>query len=779
LAGVRQYRADDYVNMLNKYGTEQDNSTAYEFQHDGIVPDMSLTEQYESNGLFAKIIDAPAEEAVKHGYDLGLKETDEITQYIKKALDRLKWEDSASTAIKWSRLYGGALGVMLINDGGGIDEPLNWRRIKDIEEIRVYERAVVYPDYSSLYKYDPQDPTRSATPRFGMPEYYQVNSIYGQFWVHESRCLIFKNGIVPERTMQPFYRFWGIPEYIRIRRELRETLTSHSTGVKMLERSVQAIYSMKGLADLLATDEGMNIVIRRLQAIDMARGILNSIAIDNDGESYEFKNIQMAGVKDTIDTTCNLLSAVTSIPQTILFGRSPAGQNSTGKSDLENWYNYVEKIQKLNLRDNMSRLVDVVVAAGQYRGIIVEKPEINLAFNPLWSMSETEKVAVDQQKAQTQLVRAQAAQMYVDMGVLQPSEIRRGLAQEGEFQIEELIDGEDVQGGDLWGGAEAPPAEPAAPGIAPSGESGEREVMDGSADYGSVGVLVVKDGEVLIGRRTDNHLIGGPGGHIEAGENPKQAAVRETFEEFNILPTDLQYVGQLDGLDPKYGKPHIFICTDFKGRPKCKSPEMTDAAWARPDNLVRDCFPPFLASLGLLEDCSQNPKIASVSGGRGDGKEPENALKKALTAGGLRRIVLDADKEPLRDKNGQFASEGASGTGGNDPPKFSATGANPSLPPFTGSALDNHWGGKNDHSGEYPNFTKEQYAERALNLVRSSVSKGVLGYKAANGSIVRYDKAANDFVKGHDTGIATMFKPKSGEAYFNRQIKKDGGKQDD
>jgi phage-related protein (TIGR01555 family) len=397
--------------MLSKYGTAQDNSTAYEFQRDGIVPDMSLTEQYESNGLFTKIIDAPAEEAVKHGYDLGLKQSD-ITQYIDDILDRLKWEDKAATAIKWSRLYGGALGVMLINDGGGIDEPLNWRRIKDIEEIRIYERAVVYPDYSSLYNYDPRDPTRSATPRFGMPEYYQVNSIYGQFWVHESRCLIFKNGIVPERTMQPFYRFWGIPEYLRIRRELRETVTSHSMGVKMLERSVQAIYSMKDLASLLGTEEGMSIVVRRLQAIDMARGILNSIAIDNEGESYEFKTIPMAGVKDVIDTTCNMLSAVTNIPQTVLFGRSPAGQNSTGLSDLENWYNYIEKIQKLMLLDNMQQLIDVVIAAGQYRGNLVEKPDIKLTFKPLWSMSETEKTAADQQKAQTAQLKAQTAQIY-------------------------------------------------------------------------------------------------------------------------------------------------------------------------------------------------------------------------------------------------------------------------------------------------------------------------------------------------------------------------------
>ena len=44
---------------------------------------------------------------------------------------------------------------------------------------------------------------------------------------------------------------------------------------------------------------------------------------------------QFSGVSDVIDSTCNFLSALTSIPQTILFGRSPAGMNATGDADLE------------------------------------------------------------------------------------------------------------------------------------------------------------------------------------------------------------------------------------------------------------------------------------------------------------------------------------------------------------------------------------------------------------------------------------------------------------
>ena len=88
---------------------------------------------------------------------------------------------------------------------------------------------------------------------------------------------------------------------------------------------MQAIYSMKNLASLLATDDGEDQVVRRLEVIDMARGLLNSIAIDADGENYDFKSISFSGVKDVIDSTCNMLSALTNIPQTLLFGRSPAG----------------------------------------------------------------------------------------------------------------------------------------------------------------------------------------------------------------------------------------------------------------------------------------------------------------------------------------------------------------------------------------------------------------------------------------------------------------------
>ena len=140
---------DGYINLLTRYGTEQDSSTAYTYSPEDTVPDMDLTEQYIGNGLFAKIIDAPAEEAVKHGYDFKLNDP-EVKDFISDELDRLDWEEAAATAIKWTRLYGGAVIVMLVDDGCDLDEPLDWDEVEEIEELRVYERAVVQPDTSSL-----------------------------------------------------------------------------------------------------------------------------------------------------------------------------------------------------------------------------------------------------------------------------------------------------------------------------------------------------------------------------------------------------------------------------------------------------------------------------------------------------------------------------------------------------------------------------------------------------------------------------------------------------
>ena len=1130
---VRPHREDGYVNLLNKYGTKQDNSETYKFEREPVIPDMQLTGLYEGNGLFSKIIDTPAEEALKHGFDLNLK-SNEMNAFVDEVLDDLEWDEKATIAIKWARLYGGALIVMLIDDGRGLEEPVDWEHIRSIDELRVYERSIVQPDYASLYQQDYGGKgVGNRVSKFGQPEYYYVSSIYGSFKVHESRCLVFRNGVLPEQTSNATYLFWGMPEYVRIRRALRETVTAHTDSVKLLERSVQAIYSMKGLASLLTTDDGENQVLKRLQLVDTSRGLLNSIAIDSEGEQYDFKTFQFSGVKDVIDATCNMLSALTNIPQTILFGRSPAGMNATGDSDFESYYNFVEKIQRLMLKRNLRTLLDVVFRAGIASGDVAEEPDYKLEFKPLWSLSDTEQATVDQTKAQTALVKAQTAQAYVDMQALDPTEVRRRLASDEEFDVEDIISEDDeddllqsllgtepsalsdveaarknLEQGQTPGGAEqsvlaeshkdaanaenwvtingthvlidengvaqsggklkgnefkgaksqksseaskTSPTEPpsaknspdavfAKTGYKPSYTQNEqwamqtqeaaasylsekcgygydqcmgligsgkaideaknninkryvdvaeryenasdsqkrvmdlstedlardqaeawalnidpslnlssgwqrfvalhdlndkpqilddnefervsnqsefgklyRGVRDGfnvsasdiirdtmygdktyigqgrpdgfytstqketAVDYGhgnymtlclspkakaideqelnrlasteylgiapevvayslgynavvrrnapdgawvdngsgkkqeddhiifltreamcfpestspradaadtdrGVGVLVVQDGRFLCGTRLKGGSVGGPGGHIEAGESPEDAAIRETQEEFGITPKDLMPVAFLSDLKPPYCPSHVFLCTDFDGSIRCADGEMTSPGFITAEKVAElstqnpeRLFPPFAQSItALLDVLSSNPGLTS---------EVQNAKMKD-------RMDFNEADHP-RDENGQFAeSDGSSSGSIESGPAVSPEGENVPCTGFASPArLEDH--ATRHGLAEMDFATKEEYQQKGIDFLKQPCGGDVIGYARPDGVVVRFNTKTTEYATGVPGGpLKTYMKAKcnrkTGEArpevamkYYEFNREKDLKEEDD
>lgn len=130
------------------------------------------------------------------------------------------------------------------------------------------------------------------------------------------------------------------------------------------------------------------------------------------------------------------------------------------------------------------------------------------------------------------------------------------------------------------------------------------------------GVLVVRDGKVLVGTRREAAHHGelcGPGGHIESGETPEVAARRETMEEFGIRCGKLRPLGVQDG--GRYGGSAIFLCSDFEGEPKTDETEMTDPRWLSLEEIGQEqkVFQPFRQSLRLFPVAKSFQEVAKMN----------------------------------------------------------------------------------------------------------------------------------------------------------------------
>lgn len=94
-----------------------------------------------------------------------------------------------------------------------------------------------------------------------------------------------------------------------------------------------------------------------------------------------------------------------------------------------------------------------------------------------------------------------------------------------------------------------------------------------------VGVFVVKDGKVLLGKRKNAHGEGGwcfPGGHLELNESWEECAKRETLEETGLTIKNIRFSTATNDIFEKEGKHYItlFMIAEYdSGEVKIMEPD--------------------------------------------------------------------------------------------------------------------------------------------------------------------------------------------------------------
>lgn len=395
-----------YANVFLNANTAGDRGSYTRAAYSRIMQNQELENLYEGDGFARRIVDLPAEEMLRAGYVVeGVDDSGEVLSY----LENIQANEKLTDALRWNYLYGGAIIVMVVRDGGKFEDPLNVANAQEIEGLRVYDRWQI--SHTEFYN-------DLADKRFGLPNLYTISPIRGvPYEVHESRCLVFDGVPVPARVRDR-NDGWGASKLQQCFDQLQRFGMSHYWGNQLLERSQQAVHGIPELTNILRTQGGEEMVRRRIDLVDMTRSVNNTVVIDS-AESYDLKSTSLAGVSDLMDRMGLALSAVAGMPESLLFGRQQGGLNSTGKSDLENWYAKIGQEQTTVLLPQIDKLVTVALHC-----IKKYTDDYLIRFEPLFVPSHKDV-------SETNYKRAQTFEILNNIGALDAAEIRHMLPDDG------------------------------------------------------------------------------------------------------------------------------------------------------------------------------------------------------------------------------------------------------------------------------------------------------------------------------------------------------------
>lgn len=291
-------------------------------------------------------------------------------------------------AIKWARLFGGSAAIIMVE---GQEEDLSSPlRIDDImpgsfRGLFVVDRwSGIYPSLELV-----------SNPRsidYGLPIYYEVRDESGvmKYRVHHSRVLRFIG------NEQPYYeavaeQMWGTS----IIEGIYDNLLAHDNVVQNIAnltfKACLSVYEIDNLDQKFASSSSA--IQRQFYAMIQAQAILESnlgIRLINKGDTINQLQYGFSGLPDVMDMFMLEMAGACAIPATRLFGRSPAGMNSTGEADEKFYRSTLEQQRSSHIMPALEKLCPIICKS--VLGSVPVGSEFKLP--PLQEISSQEKYQI-------------------------------------------------------------------------------------------------------------------------------------------------------------------------------------------------------------------------------------------------------------------------------------------------------------------------------------------------------------------------------------------------
>ncbi len=427
---------DNLINAISKIGVAgKARNPESTFGIPANLTYQQLNNIYLGDGFGKKIVDVYANTMTREWFKIAGDPDDFLLTYT----DTIKTKQAFNEALKWSRLYGASIIVMLIDDGGNLKDPVKVNNIRSVEGLRVVDRTQLSVESQDDLYTDPADK------KYGTIAVYTIsppqNTKVGRgvsalaatsYKVHESRILRFDGEIAPPRLMIE-NGYFGFSVLIPIYNYLRNLAQSYEVSSEILHDYVISVISMKNLSNILSRKDGENAVKLRIEIMNYCKSVINGIVIDADGEQYEKITTSLSGLPDLIDRFGLAVAAVAGIPYMILMGDSPGGLNSTGDSDIRGWYDSIANEQHEIMTVQLAKLLSYILVSSDnpLKGKTFD--DLDIVYNPLWQIDDAAMVDMRNKQALTD-------QIYLQNGVAMPEEI--GVSRFGgdSYSFETTID---------------------------------------------------------------------------------------------------------------------------------------------------------------------------------------------------------------------------------------------------------------------------------------------------------------------------------------------------
>lgn len=423
-------RNDGWDNIYDEMITFKDkinnHKTAIKYNLSQVILDLI----YRLDGFAKKIVDKPVDLALSKGFTIENEKGEELQKVWKK----LKINSILKKFLKLGRLYGGAMMHFSVEGSGQLEEPLNIKKSKAINFIRVNDRYEVSVDPSDI-ETDPDNDN------FLKPKFYTVTprlcgiSTIKNYKVHYTKCIIDNGAFTPPRCVNELHQgVWGDSSLQCLIDALENLKQSYLSSNKMLKSAIQTIMQIKNLQQMLMRGKNSGIK-ERLQAIQDGIDIDNIILMDFD-EKFQKVSANFSGSKDIIEQNAIALASQADFPVTLLLGRSPAGENATGEYDKKNEISFIQSYQKDKIYNALNTINNLIFSCSSYNVNTINNEDPEFKWNPVETILTKEFSEIYKNTSE-------GDENYFNInGALTRQELRDNRWKKGEFSIETKLNSE-------------------------------------------------------------------------------------------------------------------------------------------------------------------------------------------------------------------------------------------------------------------------------------------------------------------------------------------------